>query len=665
MTGGRVFTRAVVALLLATGLSAAPKAAPLTSDGAGAHGFGLGGVSQAVALRRAADALAERFAARAEYGGLLVAESALRDGLPGDAALRRLLAAAHAAAGDVAAARDLLSAATPEGVDVWGAVARSLLARRAGDLDAAAAQAAAAIAADPDNAYARNAAGAAAAEAGDLEAAVSHFAAAVERGPEGAPYFANLGATLAALGDAGHATVALRRALELAPEDCVALIAAAGLAPREAPELLGRCLAAQPGHPQAAPRFVDALLAREAFDEALNAVDAHAAGFDDPERVRARIALHAGDAAAAQARLAAAHPSSETALLAAYAAAMAGDPASGAAIAAEAVADTDVVDAAARAALGFAAAAGLPPDPATADRFGDAPAARFFAALGAPGAPDFAGADGVSAGLRFAGLESAGADEAASRAPLALGVVWRDAGMAGPARKAFAAAVAAAPQSALAQLLLGLSLVEASPPDRDGALRAYDAALSLAPRFAAAHRAKAELLARTGDLGAARLHLGAALDVEDDALGRLNEGAMAEAIGDDAAARAAYERAVALAPDFFAALNQLAWHLAEREIELDRAQALAERAAAQRPGNASVLDTLGWIRFLQGDATGALTALRQAHEADEGRRPEITLRLAQAEVAAGDPTRADALLREVASGEGATAETAQKMLRER
>lgn len=64
---------------------------------------------------------------------------------------------------------------------------------------------------------------------------------------------------------------------------------------------------------------------------------------------------------------------------------------------------------------------------------------------------------------------------------------------------------------------------------------------------------------------------------------------------DFARAVASYERAIELAPANAAALNNLAYLLAETTDELDRAMTLAQRAVRALPSDANVADTLGWI----------------------------------------------------------------------
>lgn len=52
-------------------------------------------------------------------------------------------------------------------------------------------------------------------------------------------------------------------------------------------------------------------------------------------------------------------------------------------------------------------------------------------------------------------------------------------------------------------------------------------------------------------------------------------------------------------------LNNYAYHLAERNLRLDEARSMAEKALALEAENGAYWDTLGWILFRQGDASGA------------------------------------------------------------
>lgn len=58
--------------------------------------------------------------------------------------------------------------------------------------------------------------------------------------------------------------------------------------------------------------------------------------------------------------------------------------------------------------------------------------------------------------------------------------------------------------------------------------------------------------------------------------------------------------------------NALGYTLAERNIRLDEARALIERAMELRPGDPAILDSMGWVLYRQGDLQGALRYLEQA-----------------------------------------------------
>lgn len=58
-----------------------------------------------------------------------------------------------------------------------------------------------------------------------------------------------------------------------------------------------------------------------------------------------------------------------------------------------------------------------------------------------------------------------------------------------------------------------------------------------------------------------------------------------------------YAMAIALSPDNAIVLNNLAYSLAEREIELEKALDYAKRAVAIESNNASFMDTLGWVYY--------------------------------------------------------------------
>lgn len=143
----------------------------------------------------------------------------------------------------------------------------------------------------------------------------------------------------------------------------------------------------------------------------------------------------------------------------------------------------------------------------------------------------------------------------------------------------------------------------------------------------------ASLRAKEGDVAGGIAELEAMLTGEaDDAETHYQIGVVRGESGDHAGALAAMERALALAPDHAGALNFVGYSLAERGERLDEAQALIERALAQRPEDGYVTDSLGWVFYQRalaaraaGDAAAAArwledarARLEEAHELTGG-----------------------------------------------
>lgn len=61
-----------------------------------------------------------------------------------------------------------------------------------------------------------------------------------------------------------------------------------------------------------------------------------------------------------------------------------------------------------------------------------------------------------------------------------------------------------------------------------------------------------------------------------------------------------YERALQIDPGFHLALNNYAYSLSERRLQLDRALEMSKKAVEAEPHNGSYLDTLGWVYFMLG-----------------------------------------------------------------
>jgi tetratricopeptide (TPR) repeat protein len=60
-------------------------------------------------------------------------------------------------------------------------------------------------------------------------------------------------------------------------------------------------------------------------------------------------------------------------------------------------------------------------------------------------------------------------------------------------------------------------------------------------------------------------------------------------------------------------LNALGYTLADHNLELSKAESLIRRALVVMPDNPAALDSLGWVRFREGDSKAALTTLERAY----------------------------------------------------
>ena len=92
-----------------------------------------------------------------------------------------------------------------------------------------------------------------------------------------------------------------------------------------------------------------------------------------------------------------------------------------------------------------------------------------------------------------------------------------------------------------------------------------------------------------------------------------------EASGRTEDAMAHYESAIELDPELAIAKNNLAYLMAERGKDLDRALDLAQEAKAKLPDNPNAADTLGWVLYKKNVPAAAIGYLR---EAAGGLRPE-------------------------------------------
>jgi tetratricopeptide (TPR) repeat protein len=85
-------------------------------------------------------------------------------------------------------------------------------------------------------------------------------------------------------------------------------------------------------------------------------------------------------------------------------------------------------------------------------------------------------------------------------------------------------------------------------------------------------------------------------------------------------------------------LNALGYTLADHNLELSRAESLIRRALVAMPDNPAALDSLGWVRFRQGDSKVALVTLERAYYISHD--SEIAAHWGEAIWASGDHSQA-------------------------
>ena len=73
-----------------------------------------------------------------------------------------------------------------------------------------------------------------------------------------------------------------------------------------------------------------------------------------------------------------------------------------------------------------------------------------------------------------------------------------------------------------------------------------------------------------------------------------------------------FQHALTLSPDQPSVLNYLGYAWADMGRNLERAYALVQRAAARRPNDGAITDSLGWVRYRQGHFQDAMKFLEKA-----------------------------------------------------
>ncbi len=120
-----------------------------------------------------------------------------------------------------------------------------------------------------------------------------------------------------------------------------------------------------------------------------------------------------------------------------------------------------------------------------------------------------------------------------------------------------------------------------------------------------------------------------------------------ESMADYAGARDAYEKLLAVSPQFSPALNNLAYLYAVRLKQPAKGFELAQKGRRLLPNDPTIADTLGWTLYLRGDYAGALPLFQESAGKllDE---PEIQYHLGMAHYMMGNEEPARAALQRAA-----------------
>jgi len=134
--------------------------------------------------------------------------------------------------------------------------------------------------------------------------------------------------------------------------------------------------------------------------------------------------------------------------------------------------------------------------------------------------------------------------------------------------------------------------------------------------------AEAQMLRDAGRHAEAYALLAEALKAQPDQPDLLYETALAaEKLGYVDVLEAHLRRLISLQPDSAQAYNALGYSLADRNLRLDEASQLIDKALSLAPDDPFILDSKGWVLFRQGKPAAALDALQKAF----GQKPDAEI----------------------------------------
>jgi tetratricopeptide (TPR) repeat protein len=154
--------------------------------------------------------------------------------------------------------------------------------------------------------------------------------------------------------------------------------------------------------------------------------------------------------------------------------------------------------------------------------------------------------------------------------------------------------------------------VRLAQDDNDGAAADLQKAIELNPGSQYAYLHLAELYFKTNQAEKALERMNTLASKTNSKSAWMMIGMIQEQLKNFDAARAAYEKLLAIDPKFEPALNNLAFLYSERSGQVERAYGLAAKARELAPDDPIAADTLGWILFRRHDYLGALPLVQVA-----------------------------------------------------
>jgi len=192
-----------------------------------------------------------------------------------------------------------------------------------------------------------------------------------------------------------------------------------------------------------------------------------------------------------------------------------------------------------------------------------------------------------------------------------------------------------------------LADVPATQDDVNRAEAALVKAIRIDTNLSSAYLLLAKLYVSAGKEQAALNQLNNLVNQTNNVDAYLEMGMIYETMTNYPAARDAYEKMVAVAPEAAVGLNNLAYLYSEHLSDNDKAYQLADKARQLSPRDPATADTLGWILYKRGEYTRALSL--ETESVSKLPTPEVQLHLGLVQYMLGNENAARAALAQAAN----------------